>query len=138
MAGSLSNYAENKILAHSVGKESWTMPSAVYIALYTTAPNENTNGTEVQETINGVSSNYARRSTSATSWTIPTNGNISNAVTFEFGPASIAWGNIDGVAVLDAQNGGNVIWYGTFSSPRTILAGEKLVFDIGSFLLTLN
>lgn len=145
MAGSLSDYAEKKILAHSIGKTSWAMPTTVHIALYTTPPNENTDGVEVPTNVNGSPTGYARcvayklNAQSAEIWQDPTNeGTITNAVAFEFGPATSTWGNIEGVAVLDAESGGNKIWYGTFTSPRTVLAGEKLVFGAGSFVLALN
>lgn len=138
MAGSLSDYAENKILAHSVGKAAWSAISSVYIALYTTAPNENTNGTEVPSTINGAVTSYSRYTTSAASWSDPSNGEIKNAQQFVFGPASVTWGDIEGIAVLDAASGGNIIWYGTFTSPRTVVAGEKLIFDPNAFVLSLT
>jgi len=138
MAGSLSDYAENKILAHSVGKAAWSAISSVYVALYTNAPNENTNGTEVATTVGASATNYARFTTNAASWSDPSAGEIKNAVQFTFGPASVTWGDIQGVAVLDAASGGNIIWYGTFTSPRTIVAGEKLIFDPNAFVLSLT
>lgn len=135
MAGSLSDYAEHKILAHSLAKTTWTVPSTLYIALYSVAPNENTKGTELTT---GQTTNYQRLAVTGASWSEPTSGSISNAVRFEFGPAGTSWGTIEGIAILDAITSGNEIWYGTFSSPRTIVASEKLVFDPGSFILTLS
>jgi alkylation response protein AidB-like acyl-CoA dehydrogenase len=46
MAGSLSNYAENKVLDHVLGTTSYTKPTT-YVALYTVAPTDSTAGTEV-------------------------------------------------------------------------------------------
>lgn len=138
MAGSLSDYAENKVLAHSVGKTAWSMPSTVYVALYVQTPTENTNGTEVAALEGATNTGYARLLTNASSWSEPAGGELSNAQTFSFGPASATWGQIEGVALLDAQTSGNVIWYGTFSSPRTVVAGEKLIFDPGAFVLSLT
>jgi len=138
MAGSLSDYAENKILSHSVGKATWAAISNVYIALYKVTPNENTNGEEIATLEGAVSTNYSRLQTTADSWADPTGGSITNSQTLSFGPASVPWGDVEGVAVLDASTGGNIIWYGTFTSPRAIAAGEKLIFDPGAFVLSLT
>jgi len=138
MAGSLSDNAENKILSHSVGKSTWDPVGNVYIALYRVAPNEATDGTEVPTTENGIVTGYSRFPTSPSSWTDPAAGSIKNEVKFEFGPASVAWGEIQGVAVINASSGGTPIWYGTFSSPRTVVAGEKLTFEASAFVLSLN
>lgn len=46
MAGNLSNYAENKILDLSVGRNGWSKP-ALYCALYTDPPTDGGTGTEV-------------------------------------------------------------------------------------------
>lgn len=138
MAGSLSDYAENKVLAHSVGKTAWAMPSTVYVALYTQTPTENTNGVEVPTLQATMSTGYARLLTSPSSWSEPSGGELSNAQTFSFGAAATTWGQVEGVAILDAATSGNVIWYGAFSSPRTVVAGEKLIFDPGAFVLSLT
>lgn len=145
MAGSLSNYAEKSVLAHSVGKTAWAFPTTVYIALYTVAPNENTDGAEVQTAIGSIVTGYERfkahksLSENPEIWAEPTeDGTITNAVPFVFGPASTTWGDIEGVAVINAASGGTPIWYGTFTSPRTVVAGEKLIFDAGAFVLSLN
>jgi hypothetical protein len=138
MAGSLSDDAENKILAHSVGKEIWEPVGTVYIALYTTAPNENTDGVEVESLQGSIPTGYERFPASADKWQEPSGGSIKNAVPFIFGPAGVEWGDIQGVAVLPAATGGSPIWYGTFSSPRMVTAGEKLVFDTTAFILSLN
>ena len=40
MAGNLTNYLENKLLDHFLGTTSYTMPSPVYVALFTVAPGD--------------------------------------------------------------------------------------------------
>jgi hypothetical protein len=44
-----SNYLEQKLLAHSLGKTSFTMPTKVYIGLWTTKPTKETLGTDSGE-----------------------------------------------------------------------------------------
>lgn len=49
MAGNLTNYLENKLLDHFLGTTAYTMPSPVYVALFTVAPGDAGGGTEVTE-----------------------------------------------------------------------------------------
>lgn len=137
MAGSLSNDAENKILKHSVGLAAWTLPKTdkVYCALFSLAPTDDTTGTEVS------GGNYDRvELTASTAWNEPVNGSMSNKADIVFPTANADWGDVEAMALFDDQKsvGGNIIWYGTFSSPRTILQGEALRFPAGSLVLSLN
>lgn len=43
---SKSDYLENKLLDHQLGKTSYTMPT-VYVGLFTAAPSDSGGGTEV-------------------------------------------------------------------------------------------
>lgn len=138
MAGSLSDDTENKILAHSVGKETWSPVGNVYIALFIKAPNESYDGEEIPTSQGGIPTGYVRFPTDPAKWSDPSGGSIKNFVPFEFGPAAVEWGEVQGVAVMPSENGGTPIWYGTFSSPRVITAGEKLTFDKDAFVLSLN
>lgn len=96
MAGSLSNWAEDKIIAHSVGKESWAFPSSVFLALYTTAPSDDIEGTEVSI----VSTGYYKKKLSSSFWG-GSQGTLYNADETTFGPALSSWGSVEGLAVLD-------------------------------------
>ena len=53
--GSFTDYLENKVLDHVVGKTSFTMPAVVAVALFTAAPSDAGGGTEVTN-----ANNYAR------------------------------------------------------------------------------
>ena len=46
MAGSASNYLENKLIDHSLGTTTFTKPTSVYLALYTVSPSDSSSGTE--------------------------------------------------------------------------------------------
>lgn len=43
----VSTYLKDKILEHSTGKTSWTMPATTYLALYADDPTEDDTGTEL-------------------------------------------------------------------------------------------
>jgi hypothetical protein len=68
MAGSINDGTETRILDHIVGKTSYTMPSTVYLALFTTAVNDAGGGTEA------TGGSYARKLTAGSDWTAASAG----------------------------------------------------------------
>lgn len=104
-----SDYLENKVLEHVVGKTSFTMPTA-YIALFTANPTDSGGGTEAAYT------SYARVTTSGATWGSASAGSITNsgaAITF---PACTGGSStVTGFGAYDASSGGNLLWYGTCS-----------------------
>lgn len=140
MAGNLSNYAEAKILQHSVGAATWS-PVTAYVGLFTTAPDDtataSNNGTYTGE----VSGNgYARQTTT---WGSPSYSSaattISNSAAITFPTATGgAWGSIVAVGIFDAATGGNLIWWGTLLSPKTVGLGETFQFGVGALSLSLD
>lgn len=131
MAGSLSNYAENKILEHSVGKTSWTAPS-VSVALYTVAPGESSAGTEVSTS----GTAYARQAVGASDWGNAADGAITTTADVVFPTATASWGTVVAAAVLDAS--GNVIWYGTLTANKTVDTGDTFKITAGNLTLSLD
>lgn len=123
--GSFSNYAENKILDHSVGKASWTMPTA-YIALSTADPTED--GSGLAEPSGGA---YARKSTAAGDWNSAASGAISNANALAFAQATADWGVITHFALMDASSGGNMIAHGALDESRDVKNGDTFQFAAG-------
>lgn len=130
--GSLSNYAENKILEHSLGKTSWTMPTNVYAALYTVSPTESGGGTEVS------ASGYARV---AITFGSASGGVISNSADIRFpavGNTSASWGTVVAIGILDASTSGNLIWYGATSATVAIDTGDNFTIATGGLVISLD
>jgi hypothetical protein len=128
MANNLTNFAENKLLGHVTGQASWSAPTATYLALYNTTPQETGGGVEV------AGGGYARQ---AITWGVPASGAISNSVTITFPTATDDnWGTITAIAIIDDPSGGNLLAYGPLSTPRTI--SDTDVFRIQSGQLTLS
>lgn len=111
----LSNYAEDTILEHIVGKNPMPMPT-VSVALYTTAPTDADAGVEVS------GGGYARIPTTGTDWRDALNGVVSNDVPFEWQPATASWGSVVAVALVDEAD--NILVYGTTNQAKTIEAGD--------------
>jgi hypothetical protein len=108
MAGSLTQYLEQALLAHIVGKTSYTMPTA-YVALFTAAPSNSGGGTEMS------GSGYARASTSGSTWNAASGGapaSISNASAITFAQATANWSSIVAFALMDASTSGNMLVWG--------------------------
>lgn len=134
MAGNLSNYLENKLLEHSLGKTSWTMPTTVYAALYTVTPSDSGGGTEVSPSGTG----YARTSTT---WNAASNGSITNAADIRFPSASTAtgpWGTVVAIGLHDALSGGNLIYYGLLSASVSVGVGDYFQISAGNLTVTLD
>ena len=126
MAGSLSNYAENKVLDHILGTTTFTKPTT-YVALYTVAPTDSTSGTEV------TGGSYARL---AGSWDASVGGASSNSGNLDF--TGMPACTVVAVAVLDASTGGNILVYGTLSANKTLDAGDTLRIATGDLDITID
>jgi len=88
MAGSKSNYLENKVLDHVLGGGDYTRPATVYVALYTVAPSDTGGGTEV------TGGSYARAAVTnnSTNWPAASGGEKSNGTEITFETATASWG----------------------------------------------
>ena len=131
MAGSLSDYAENKCLEHIVGKTAFTMPT-LYLAASTTDPLDSGSGI-TEPTAMG----YARVQTAGSDWGTAASGSITNAAEITFPTASGTWGTMAYGAGFDALTGGNMLCHADYDTSRAIASGDVLVFPIGSITLTM-
>jgi hypothetical protein len=128
MPGSMSDYLENKILEHALGKTPYAMPT-LYAALYTATPTEAGGVNEL------AGAGYARIQATFGS---ATNGSISNAQNITFPQATANWGNVVAVGLVDAVTGGNLLWYGNLDVAKLISSGDQFVIPTGSLVVTLD
>ena len=132
MAGSFSDYLEDKVLKHVFTNTAYTAPTTLYVGLFTVAPTDAGGGTEVSTS----GTNYARQSMAFTvSGTSPTQAANSSAV--EWGTAASSWGTIVAAAVFDASSGGNMLAWADLTNNKTIAAGDVFRFPTSSFVVTL-
>lgn len=116
MAGSLSNYAENKVLDHVLGVTSYTMPST-YLALFTVAPTDSTAGTEA------TGGSYARQSLSGL-FNASSGGSASNNANIDFHGMPAC--TIVAIGIMDNSTGGNLLIHGTLTANKVLDAGDTL------------
>jgi hypothetical protein len=133
--GSFSNYLENELLDHLTGVGSYSAPATVYVALSTADPTED--GSALAEP---TGNNYSRASVtnSGTNWDTASGGATANKTAITFATASGDWGTITHYAVMDAATSGNMLWYGTLTTSKTVGNGDTPKFNIGDLDLTLT
>jgi hypothetical protein len=133
MAGSASDFLENKLIDHGfTGKTAYTKP-VVYLALYTVAPTDAGGGTEV------TGNAYARVATAGADWNAASGGATTNANTFTWPtPTGAGWGTIVAVGGLDASSGGNLLWVDSTITPRVGTAGIPVTIPASTLTVTLT
>jgi len=123
------NYLENKLLDHSLGTASYTMPTTVWVGLFTSNPAEDGSGTEVS------GSGYARQ---AITFSAASSGTTSNSSAETFTASGGSFGTITHFALFDSVSGGNMLYYGALTASRTVNDGETFTIFVGALQITLN
>jgi hypothetical protein len=126
MAGSLTNYAENKVLDHVLGTTAYTKPTT-HVALYTVAPTDSSAGTEV------AGGSYARL---PGSFTASSGGASSNDGNLDF--TSMPACTVVAIGILDDASGGNLLVYGTLTTNKTLDAGDTLRIATGDLDVSID
>jgi len=122
-----SDYLRNALLNHTLRGVTFTPPGNRYIALFTVAPTSAGGGTEV------TGGSYVRK---AVAFTVPTSGNTSNTLAINFDTPTADWGDVVAAALFDALSAGNMLYFGTLGTPRTVYAGDAIRFPVGFFSIT--
>ena len=127
MAGSKSDYLENKVLDHALGTTSFTMPADVYVGLYTVAPTDAGGGTEVSG--NG----YARE---IVTFSAASSGATANDAEVEFDTPTGSWGTVVAFGIFDSLTTGNLLYWGDLAVNKTIDSGDVVKFLVGDIDIT--
>ena len=132
MAGSKSDYLENKVLDHVLGGGDYTRPAKVYVALYTAAPTDAGGGTEVS------GGDYARVEVvnNATNFPAAESGAKSNGTDITFTTATDSWGTVVAFGIFDAAEEGNLLLWAGLTANKTIDSGDTAKFAVGDLTYT--
>lgn len=126
MAG-MSDFLESQFIIWTLRPGTsltFSQPTHVYVALYTTMPNDaHVGGVEV------TGGSYARQE-----GTFDSTG--ANSVQIVFPTASADWGTVVGVGIYDHISSGNFLFAGALSVSRTIRNGDTFRFDVGNLKVT--
>jgi hypothetical protein len=135
--GSASDYVENGSLDFWLnGSTAITGPTTVYLALFTTGPDDDgTGGTEVS------GNSYTRATITPTGidssrFTI-TDGLATNSVRITFPEPTGSWGTIVLGGVYDSVSIGNLLFRVTLSNGEfTVVTGQPVIFPTGELQVT--
>lgn len=111
-------------------------PPKRYAALVYT-PSFNSTMTANAGTEHSTNLGYSRQTVQVTAAASPA-GSVSNTAAMTFGPFSSS-AAIQGLLVTDTESifAGNILWYGTLLTARTVLPGDTLVVSAGQLLVTI-
>jgi hypothetical protein len=130
MAGSFSDYLEDKLLKHAFTNTTYTPASTLYVGLYTAAPTDAGGGTEVS------GGSYARVSVS---FSVSGTGTLcTNSAAVEFAASTASWGTVVAVGVFDASTAGNLLAWADLTVSKTIDTGDIFRIPTGDLDITLS
>ena len=124
----MSNYLENALINGTLRATTYTAPTTICVALYTSDPTDADTGTEVSGT------SYARQSVTFGS---PSNGATTNSAAVEFPQAGGSWGTITHIGIRDASTVGNLLYHTPLDASKTIATGDVFRIAVGSLSVTL-
>lgn len=128
MPGSKSDFLENALINHVLGNAAYTAPATVHFGLYTVAPTDAGGGTEV------TGGSYARVAVTnnATNFPAATAGLKRNGTVITWPTASASWGTVVAVGVFDAASAGNLLFWSTLNTNKTVDNGDTVSIPINS------
>ena len=130
--GAFSDYLENKLVDHTLRNVTYTPPTTVYLALFTsTATLGQLEANTITNEVTGGS--YARQ---AVTFVAASGGGTSNSATITFSGLPAATMNF--VAVMDASTAGNVLYYAQMSASVTTSAGDGYQINAGGLTIQLD
>lgn len=126
----ISDYLRTALLNHALGVATYTPPTTVWAALFTSPPASSGGGTEV------ATSDYVRV---GTVWGLAAVGSISNSLDIRFPASGLTltnWGTVSSIGLFDAPTTGNLLFYGPLSANVSLALGTE--FDLGIGGLTIG
>jgi hypothetical protein len=124
-----SNYLENALINATLRNTSYTSPTTVYLALYTTDPTDADTGTEVS------GGSYARQ---AITMGAPSNGVSVSSADISFPQCTVSWGTVAFVGIRDALTAGNLLYHSPLTVSKAIDVGDIFKVASGSLSVTLS
>ena len=124
----MSNYLENALINVTLRATSYTAPTTVYVALYTSDPTDADTGTEV------TGGSYARTSVT---FGAPSNGVSTNSADVTFPTCTAAWGTVTHIGLRDASTAGNLLYHTPLDTSKTIDTGDIFKISTGNLSVTL-
>lgn len=125
----MSNYLENALINGTIRGSSYTAPTDVYVALYTSDPTDADTGTEVS------GGSYARQ---IVTFAAPSNGASASNADVTFPQATASWGTVGWIGLKDAVSGGNLLYHTPLNVSKVIDTGDVFKISSGNLTVTLS
>jgi hypothetical protein len=122
-----SYYLANAICTKVSVGTNFTIPGK-FLALYLSVPGRDGSGTEVLT----VDSTYVRMPVTTA---VVSNGRMSNDADVFFAQPPVSWGVVVGWAIMDALTGGNQLYSGALTTPKTVDAGALVKIQAGDLVI---
>ena len=129
--GSKSNEFETLILNHIFGGSAWNQPTHLYVALSKSTLSDTCFGTNLRGEVTGGA--YARKQ--CDTWSV-SNGTSSNNIAITFNQATASWGTLVSFAICDHSSTGDVLYYGTLTTSKSIGTSDQAKFATGDIDVT--
>lgn len=124
----MSNYLEAALINATLRNTSYTSPTTVYVALFTSDPTDAGSGTEVS------GGSYARV---AVTFGAPSNGVSTNSANVEFPVCTSSWGTITHIGIMDALTTGNLLYHTALTTSKVIDVDDIFRITTGNLSVTL-
>ena len=131
----MSDYLEQRVADFTFRANagfSWTAPTTIYVALFTTATADDGSGTEVS------GGSYARQSIAFNSMSGVTDGQTENTSQINFPQATANWGTVTHAALMDASTGGNMLCHTALDTSKTVNSGDTFKIAASAFVIDLT
>jgi len=140
-----SDALENLFIDHLFRSAAWAKPTALWVALFTSAPSDAGGGVEVSTggyarvNLPPGDGNWTATQGGATGVSNGTGGMTSNNVAITFAAPTADWATVGWFALFSASSGGTMYVWDALQAPRTILSGDPAPsFQPGSLQITLQ
>ena len=136
-----SDDLERKLLNSTLRGAAFIQPATIYVALFTSNPTDANVGTEVAD------SGYARQDAAqgeaiANGWSAPNAEGGGHACTnlkrIHFPPIADAQVTVGWFGLYDAATGGNLLYHGAFTAPKTLEINDVVSVDAGGLKVILR
>ena len=128
MSAAMTDYLADALRDHVLINTSYTSPTTVYLALFTTATDETGGGTEV------AGGSYARNAITFIAGALAGQGDQSGQITFADMPAA----TVVAMAVFDAVSAGNMLFHGRLPRQRDVAGAEDFVLNDGDLKILID
>lgn len=134
-----SNFLENKVLDHVLGKgaRNFTSPPDLYVALFKDTGTGTLANLEIGTLSDEISTSGTGYGRQAVSFNAASSGTAVSSATLTWSVATASWGTVTALAVVDASTAGNVLFYGNLTVAKTIDSGDSFQIQANNLSISL-